>query len=391
MREDFVLARSLVGRGHRRGTVVVVGAGFSGLACAERLLRLGHEVVVLEARDRPGGRARTLRSPLAIGLHADLGGCRFHDYDARMRRYVRRFDLPYEPFYPPSGGMLAFLDGIRVIRPKGAVPERLCARELTPEERWIFAQETESQLYKIASGVDRVSALLAERLAPRVRYNMPVVRIEQKPDAVRVVCLAGGERETVAAARVVCAVPFGVLARIEMSPSLSPAKKQLIEALPYESATQIVLQLSGRPWEAEGLTGFAVTDTIGEVWHPTYDQPGPRAVLIAYTKGDLSRSLKPLSDESRVRAAVDAIDQVYPGARAHVEMGVATCWDEDEWAGGANAKPWDLAGVTAAQLRAPEGRIHFAGEHTSVDAPGWMEGAIEAGYQAADEVSHLPA
>src|SRR6187549_1407319 len=53
--------------------VIVVGAGLAGLAAAYELVQLGHDVTVLEARTRPGGRVHTLRSPFADGLYAEAG------------------------------------------------------------------------------------------------------------------------------------------------------------------------------------------------------------------------------------------------------------------------------------------------------------------------------
>ena len=82
----------------------------------------------------------------------------------------------------------------------------------------------------------------------------------------------------------------------------------------------------------------------------------------------------------------DAIDSVFPGTRQHMEAAVVTCWGEERWAGGAQAKFGDTPHATIPAMRAPEGRVHFAGEHLSERSQGWMEGAIESGYYAADEV-----
>src|SRR5215212_819376 len=53
--------------------VIVVGAGLAGLAAAYELVQLGHDVTVLEARTRPGGRVHTLRSQFADRLYAEAG------------------------------------------------------------------------------------------------------------------------------------------------------------------------------------------------------------------------------------------------------------------------------------------------------------------------------
>ena len=385
-RERIDLARALLRSDRRVKRVAVIGAGLAGLACAERLVRLGHRVVVLEARDQPGGRSRSVRQPFASGLHADAGGCRFHDYDARVWRYVRRFGLDTQPFYPTRGRMVALIGGVRRIRSRGEALHDWCPRELSREERWIFAQESEADYSKVSTGIDRVPVAMAQHLGERVSYGSEAIRIEQSADAVKVTSLVGGKPQSVEADHVVCAVPFIALKHIEITPSLSPRKRQIVEGLSYASAVQILLQYGSRPWEKEGLNGFAVTDTIGEIWHATHAHDGPKAILVTYAKGDLARHLMRLGYDERVAAAVDAVDTVFPGTRPHMETAVVVCWDEEKWAGGAQAKPDYISGATIAALRAREGRVHFAGEHVGEHAQGWMEGAIESGYYAADEV-----
>ena len=78
----------------RRGRVVVVGAGLAGLAAAYELRRTGFDVVVLEARDRVGGRVHTVRFP--DGQHAEAGGEYIDTIHTTMRHYVRRFGLHTE-------------------------------------------------------------------------------------------------------------------------------------------------------------------------------------------------------------------------------------------------------------------------------------------------------
>ena len=56
--------------------VIVIGAGLAGLCAAYKLDARGHDVTVLEAQDRPGGRVHTLRSPFSGGLYAEAGASR---------------------------------------------------------------------------------------------------------------------------------------------------------------------------------------------------------------------------------------------------------------------------------------------------------------------------
>ena len=123
----------------RRGPprrVVILGAGLAGLSAAWQLSEAGHDVVVLEAQRRPGGRVLTLREPFSDGLYAEAGAGRIPETHNLTLHYVRLFGLELEPFYPTSGRQVLSLRGKRFAYTKldeidmSAVP-----LELTPEER----------------------------------------------------------------------------------------------------------------------------------------------------------------------------------------------------------------------------------------------------------------
>ena len=84
--------------------VIIAGAGLSGLAAATVLVDHGHDVTVLEARDRPGGRIFTAYRPFTGGQFAELGAARIPNVHPLTLGYVDRFGLPLEPFQPESGG-----------------------------------------------------------------------------------------------------------------------------------------------------------------------------------------------------------------------------------------------------------------------------------------------
>src|SRR5450631_837160 len=82
-----------VGRSQK---VIVVGAGIAGLAAAFELMNAGHDVTVLEARMRPGGRVHTIRDEFSDGLYAEGGAYDFSDAYTLLQHYIRLFNLPVE-------------------------------------------------------------------------------------------------------------------------------------------------------------------------------------------------------------------------------------------------------------------------------------------------------
>jgi monoamine oxidase len=89
-------ATALVNRG-RSKRVLVLGAGLAGLSAAHRLHGGGHDVTVLEARDRPGGRVETLRDPFPDGLHAEAGAVFVGSSHLLVMGYCKRFGVALTP------------------------------------------------------------------------------------------------------------------------------------------------------------------------------------------------------------------------------------------------------------------------------------------------------
>ncbi|MFY9551726.1 MAG: NAD(P)/FAD-dependent oxidoreductase [Thermoanaerobaculia bacterium] len=101
----------------RRGPakrVLVLGAGLGGLSAAWRLTEAGHDVTVLEAQRRPGGRVLTLREPFSDGLYAEAGAGRIPETHDLTLHYVSLFGLALEPFYPSEGRSVACFGGRRL-------------------------------------------------------------------------------------------------------------------------------------------------------------------------------------------------------------------------------------------------------------------------------------
>ena len=115
--------------------VIIIGAGLAGLTAAYELTQSGHDVTVLEAQGRPGGRVRTLRDPFADDLYAELGAARIPDNHEWTLKYVKLFGLTLTPFYPATGRSTTFLRNIRAVTDSGTEPDlRQFHLNLTPDE-----------------------------------------------------------------------------------------------------------------------------------------------------------------------------------------------------------------------------------------------------------------
>ena len=449
----------------RAQKIIVIGAGMSGLSTAFELVALGHDVTVLEARTRPGGRVFTLRETFADGLYADAGAMQVYDSHARGQRYIKQFGLDLDPIRGTAPGSLMHLGGRRIeIRPnqpidwpftlndaeKGLTSGGLYAKYITPLLAGVLEADRggallakhgqldtmtfsaylrsqgaspgaiailnaglpiglgdggdhhsalnllreaayrslRKQSFTIRGGTDRLPKALASQLGDRLHYGTPVARVEQDGSGVRVIATQRGTPHTFTAERVIVAVPFAALRTVQFNPVLSQPAREAIEQLPNTSVVKVFVQTRTRFWIAEGQSGGASTDLpISLLSERTINQPGTRGILEAYVVGSAARKFCAMSQEERLRAATADIAKLFPAISEQYESGTSKCWEEDEWSRGAYAwfRPGQMAKFLPT-LGKPEGRIHFAGDHTS-PTPGWMEGALQSAERVVKEVA----
>lgn len=368
--------------------VAVVGGGIAGLATAYRLEQSGHKVTILEASTQCGGRVATIREPFADGLYIDAGGFRFATDHFLVRDYINLFGLEYSPFFPSKGEMILYLNK-QLIRRRAS--ERInpdwLTRQLTEEEKWILSQETDLHTFHILGGVDRLVSGFLERIATEPLLYSKVKSIEQDTDGVTVCFSRNGSDESISADHAVCALPASVLKNVKFSPELPSDKQALISSLKYRNAMLIYFQLPSEYWHEQNLTGFGITDTVGEIWTPGLKTDSNSCITITYTKDDAALELLNMSQEERIAITIQRCNEFLPWFGDFVRERVALSWDEDDLIGGSFSTACFLPPQQMATMRRAEGKIHFAGEHVGTDHHGWMEGAMESAHRVADEIS----
>lgn len=360
--------------------VIVIGAGPAGLSAAYELVQVGHDVTILEARTRPGGRVYTIREPFSDGMYAEAGAARIPPHHDLTLAYIKRFNLSLDPVYPAS---LSFVSSNQSKRSEltwkeyASAVERAVGIDLGRDsQRW----------FKIRGGSDLLPKAFAARLTEKILYGSPVVKIAHDARSVRVTFSQAGSYQTLTGDHLICAIPFALLRRIDVSPPFSPKKRQAIQDMTYASVARVFLQVRKRYWLEKGVNGFAVTDDPMEIWHPTFNQPGKRGILLSYTRQHYAQRITAMKESERITHMIGQMEKLFPGIRQHCEGGVTKCWDEDEWTRGAWAESnwWQLK-----KIAQPEGRVHLAGDHLS-SASSWMQGAFESGQRVAHEINDAP-
>jgi monoamine oxidase len=352
--------------------IIVIGAGLAGLASAYELRKLTYDVIVLEAQSRPGGRVLTLRNFDEAGIFAEAGAARIpHDHDL-THKYVREFGLPLAPFYPAEGKFLRLRNG------RG---EQI-GWDKFADSTWYVSLDNVGDWQKIRGGNDQLPRAFATKLGTAVRYDAPVVKIEQSPASVSVKFKEKDAIRSVSGDVVICAIPFTMLSKIEISPAFSAAKIDSINSLEYDSASRAFIETKKRFWREQQLNGYAFGEDGAEVWESTFEQPGTHGILQNYLRGGYALDLMKKRDQERVEATTEKLGKLFPELRANLVKGITKCWNEDPWVLGAWAHP---GRETLSVGGRPEGRVFFAGEHLSGNAS-WMQGALESGLRVVSEV-----
>jgi monoamine oxidase len=247
-----------------------------------------------------------------------------------------------------------------------------------------------TDLSYIEGGSDLLPRSFLSQLASRIRFGAKMVAIDQSDDDVTVHYRTAAGRFSHTADYAIVTAPFPVLRHVEVLTPFSRLKQRAIRQLHYDASAKVFLQFRRRFWEEDDgiIGGGTVTDlAVRNVYYPDHGRDTGRGVVLAsYTWGEDAQRWGSLSPDDRIVQALEDVARIHPQATAEFEVGASKMWHDDEFAGGAFAL-FDPEQQTLLYdaIIAPEGRIHFAGEHASL-AHAWIQGAIESGLRAAAEI-----
>jgi monoamine oxidase len=245
--------------------------------------------------------------------------------------------------------------------------------------------ERGAQERRFTTGAQSICARLADQLGDRVALAHAMHAVEQDAAGVVVRTAAGAFR----ARRAILALPPAMLRKVAFAPALPLARAQLHARMPMGSVIKCIASYARPFWRDAGYSGEAFS-TAGLV-RATFDDCSPsgdHAALVAFVVGDAAKQLSRRPEAERRAAVVAELARLHGPAAAAPTSYLDKDWVADEWSSGCyvGIMPPGLLSETAGALRAPHGRLHFAGTETATHHMGYLEGAIEAGERAAAEV-----
>ncbi len=420
--------------------VVVIGAGLAGLRAAVDLVDAGRNVVVLEGRERVGGRVWTHRfgngqtcehgaefidtnHACVISLAKELGltladvmsghdptrrlldvGGRaapfaFHHSLAgdlvRWGEALDRIATTIDPDDPVSGPSAAVLDDLPLSAlandlQLGLMGRVAIGREirtefmLGPDEisqlfaGWMTALHRRSPGGREAYRIAGGNDQLASGLAAQLGDRIRVgAHVDLvDPDAGRIVLVDG---EVITAANIVNTAPLPALGRMWFDMPLE------LSRVGYGLGGKVSVQVGRRIWNDSGLDGSVDTERAwGQMWDGSDSQPGDTGVLTTLLSSHDGSALAAVPDT--VERVIDEADRLFPGIKAMTGERVRADWTNDRFSLGCYATfgPGQLLDAWPF-LRRRYGRMLLAGEHTDAYC-GFMEGALRSGSRVAQEL-----
>jgi len=248
-------------------------------------------------------------------------------------------------------------------------------------------------LTRIQGGNDRLAAALAKSVGNVISLRHEAMAIRQSAQDVRVTIEDGhGARDEALADFAIVTAPAPIVRRIRFDPPLPDVQRQAIDSLLYGRATKTLLQFARPFWRHPGRPrAFGTNLDVGAVWDGSEHQRGPGAILVSLAGGASSAAAQNLLHSPDLAAFSEQLRWLGGTARdRRVIASECFVWEDDPWANGGYAvftPGFDPA--WRRWLAAPAGRVLFAGEHTSLESQGYMNGAILSGQRAALEVFAL--
>lgn len=330
--------------------VAIVGAGIAGLAVARALHTARQSVRVFEARPRTGGRVLSAEVP---GGRADLGPTWFWPGEHRIGALVSEFRLPIHEQYT-TGDAVIVRDG-KAHRSRG------------------FGA---SPAFRLSAGAQSLTdALTSEVPADLIQCDTPVERVEQSTDGVAIHTADG----LVTARSAVLALPpslvmsTGLVDPATLDPSVAANATQI--PVWMGGITKAVAVYHTAFWRDLGLSGMvsAMGAPFGEI-HDMSGPDGSPAMLFGFAQA---------AGPSTPTAAifVEQLVALFGDAAESPVEAIALDWSGEKFTTpttGNGSQRYDLFGSPLLRSPSWDGRLHWASTETGAEAPGHLEGALEA-------------
>ncbi len=245
-----------------------------------------------------------------------------------------------------------------------------------------------AQEAKFCGGAHNITVQMAATLKSPVMFDAPVRSIIQHDGGV----VVETDKGRVTASRVIVAIPPVLAGQIDFAGGLTTKREHLMQRMPMGTVIKVHVAYDKPFWRNKGLSGMAVSDVLP--CNVLFDQSPDDlscGILVGFFDADAAVEYSAMGDNARRSAVVDAATTFF-GMEAQQPIDyLDQDWLSEKWSRGcyvAHMAPGVMTTYGEA-LRAPCGRVHWAGTETATHWAGYMDGALQSGIRAADEVAAL--
>jgi monoamine oxidase len=249
-----------------------------------------------------------------------------------------------------------------------------------------------NEKYHVVGGNDQITDRLAAQLAGQITTGSELVAVRRNSSGTFTLTFAQQSgTKTVTADKVVLALPFSILrSSVDISKAgFEPLKLTAIREQGMGTNSKLHVQFTNRFWRAHGSNGETFSDRgYQNTWEVTRAQAGKSGILVDYTGGKIGASFGSGTPESRAKQFLAQVEPVLPGAtKAWNGKATIDFWPGYRWTKGSYSY-WKVGQYQrfAGMEGRRQGNCLFAGEHTSIDFQGYLNGAVETGQRAAGEI-----
>jgi monoamine oxidase len=429
-----------------RPTVIVIGAGFAGLAAAFELQSVGYDVTVIEGRRRVGGRVKTLRKFIpgrVVEGGAELIGSNHHAWLSYKHKFGLHFSDVLEPPNAPVilGGWRLSSDeaevlGSELARALGKLNK--AAQQVNPYEPWKSRRAKVLDRLSLKEAIDRMrdtsdlcklavlEQLVADNGVPAEQQSyLGVLAMiqggggqEYWDDTEVFRCKEGNQRlaELLAASLPKGSVHFNRRVR-KIRVGAAGVKVWMSKGAPL-TATDVILAVPPSVWGNIEIgprlpkemnpqfgknvkylmnvrknswlplsPGLSSDGPIDLTWQGTDEQPGPRASLVAFSGADDAEKCRQW--KRRKTEYLKLLRPIYPKIQNGLGHNKFMDWPSNKWTRGSYSfpAPGEVRRVGPLLQKPFHRKMHFAGEHTCYAFVGYMEGALQSGLRIAERLA----
>lgn len=244
----------------------------------------------------------------------------------------------------------------------------------------------DQNVFRIRGGNVRLPLAMAAAIGPdKVVLNAQVTEIDQTGDRVRVSTSDG--KQFVGDA-VVSTIPFSVMDEVTVKPEWSSGKARMFAEMEWDKTVKIIVKTKSPSWLAQNVRGWPMAGG-DRPWERFIDitgnEPGGHGSGFFYLNGGNADAVLGLPRADRGPRIVEQFEKDAPGLLGEILSVSDFAWSEQPWIRGSFGGTPVGGGWMIREWTAPEGRIHFAGDFTTLKT-GWVEGAIESGLRAAKQI-----